>query len=65
MVPTIPSCVMTSKSSSLLMSFATAVYRQAQQAYLEAADENAREEFFHLLRGQRQRLVFVMPDGSA
>lgn len=44
---------------------ATAAYLKAQQAYLECYDESARPAFLGMLRGQRQRLFFTLPEQHA
>jgi hypothetical protein len=41
----------------------TPAYVRAQEAYLEGGDEGLREAFLPLLRAQRQRLFFVLPEG--
>lgn len=41
---------------------ATPAYAQAQQAYLESYDGDARLQFLELLQGQRQRLFFTLPE---
>lgn len=41
---------------------ATENYRSAQQAYLESYDENAKDRFLGMLRTQRQRLFFTLPE---
>lgn len=41
---------------------ATPAYQQAQQAYLESYDGDAKARFLELLRGQRQRLFFTLPE---
>jgi hypothetical protein len=43
----------------------TASYRRAQQDYLEGADTDARDEFLKMLRVQRQRVFFTIPDDRA
>jgi hypothetical protein len=43
----------------------TATYRRAQQDYLEGADTDARDEFLKLLRVQRQRVFFTLPEDRA
>ncbi|WP_342712551.1 hypothetical protein AAFG13_15650 [Bradyrhizobium sp. B124] len=40
----------------------TPAYTGAQRAYLEAADAGARDEFLPMLRSQRQRLFFTLPE---
>jgi hypothetical protein len=40
----------------------TVVYRRAQRAYLEGQDAGSRESFLPLLRAQRQRLFFTLPE---
>jgi hypothetical protein len=40
---------------------ATPTYARAQQAYLESYDEEARRRFLEMLRAQRQRLFFTLP----
>lgn len=40
----------------------TPAYTRAQRAYLEGADDNAREDFLPMLRSQRQRLFFALPE---
>ncbi len=41
---------------------ATAVFARAQLDYLEGAESGAQATFLNLLRGQRQRLFFTLPD---
>jgi hypothetical protein len=41
---------------------ATPAYSQAQRAYLEGGEASAREEFLPMLRSQRQRLFFTVPE---
>lgn len=43
----------------------TPAYTRAQRAYLEGADEDTRDEFLPMLRSQRQRLFFTLPDDYA
>jgi hypothetical protein len=43
---------------------ATPAFQSAQRAYLEGRDAGAEDRFLHLLRAQRQRLFFTMPDGA-
>lgn len=43
----------------------TPSYTRAQRAYLEGADEDTRDEFLPMLRSQRQRLFFTLPDDHA
>jgi hypothetical protein len=43
----------------------TPAYTRAQRAYLEGADEDTRDEFLPMLRSQRQRLFFTLPDDHA
>jgi hypothetical protein len=40
----------------------TPAYTRAQRAYLEGADASARDEFLPMLRSQRQRLFFTLPE---
>lgn len=40
----------------------TKAYMRAQQAYLESFDPDAQEEFLGMLRAQRQRLFFTLPE---
>ncbi len=40
----------------------TPAYSQAQRAYLEGSDAGARDEFLPMLRSQRQRLFFTLPE---
>ncbi|SDD08266.1 hypothetical protein SAMN05216337_1007131 [Bradyrhizobium brasilense] len=42
----------------------TPAYTRAQRAYLEEADEAAREVFLPMLRSQRQRLFFTLPENN-
>jgi hypothetical protein len=42
----------------------TPAYTRAQRAYLEEADDEAREEFLPMLRSQRQRLFFTLPEND-
>src|SRR5262249_45905633 len=42
----------------------TPAYTQAQRAYLEGRDATSQENFLPMLRGQRQRLFFTLPDGQ-
>jgi hypothetical protein len=42
----------------------TPAYSQAQRNYLEGGDPEAREVFLPMLRSQRQRLFFAMPEES-
>lgn len=44
---------------------ATANYAQGQRAYLEGGEGADRPAFLHLLKAQRQRLFFTMPDNLA
>lgn len=44
---------------------ATPVYESAQRSYLEGADDGDRSAFLGVLRAQRQRLFFSMPDAKA
>lgn len=44
---------------------ATAKYTQGQRAYLEGGDGMDRSAFLHLLKAQRQRLFFTLPDDLA
>lgn len=44
---------------------ATAAYATAQRSYLEGADDGDRSGFLGVLRAQRQRLFFTMPDTKA
>lgn len=44
---------------------ATPAYRAAQRNYLESADDGERNAFLGLLRSQRQRLFFTMPEDLA
>lgn len=44
---------------------ATPSYTNAQRAYLEGADDGDRASFLNVLRAQRQRLFFTMPDAKA
>ena len=44
---------------------ATPAYARAQQAYLECYDESARPRFLGMLRAQRQRLFFTLPERHA
>lgn len=41
---------------------ATAAYQRAQRAYLEGEDLESRDKFLDLLRAQRQRLFFTLPE---
>ncbi|QZO00581.1 hypothetical protein [Chenggangzhangella methanolivorans] len=41
---------------------ATANYTQGQKAYLEGGEGVDRSAFLHLLKAQRQRLFFTLPD---
>jgi hypothetical protein len=43
----------------------TLAFARAQQAYLECYDENARPRFLEMLRAQRQRLFFTLPEAHA
>ncbi|MBV5262419.1 hypothetical protein [Pinisolibacter aquiterrae] len=43
----------------------TSSYRRGQQDYLEGADTDARDEFLKMLRVQRQRVFFTLPDDRA
>ena len=40
----------------------TPAYSRAQRAYLEGSDAGARDEFLPMLRSQRQRLFFTLPE---
>lgn len=42
----------------------TAAYAQAQRAYLEGEDTNAKDNFLGMLRTQRQRLFFTLPESD-
>jgi hypothetical protein len=41
---------------------ATTAYQRAQRAYLEGEDLDSRDKFLDLLRAQRQRLFFTLPE---
>lgn len=43
---------------------ATPAFSRAQLDYLEGAEESAQTTFLNLLRGQRQRLFFTLPDAD-
>ena len=43
---------------------ATAAFARAQLDYLEGAESSAQANFLNLLRGQRQRLFFTLPDSD-
>jgi hypothetical protein len=43
----------------------TAIYARAQRDYLEGRDDTAREHFLRMLRAQRQRLFFTLPQERA
>ncbi|WP_316162458.1 hypothetical protein [Bradyrhizobium sp. SZCCHNRI20481] len=43
----------------------TPAYTGAQRAYLEGADEDTRDAFLPMLRSQRQRLFFTLPEDHA
>jgi hypothetical protein len=44
---------------------ATSAYAVAQRSYLEGANDGDQASFINLLRSQRQRLFFTMPDDKA
>lgn len=44
---------------------ATPAYAMAQRSYLEGAEDGDRSSFLGVLRAQRQRLFFTMPDDKA
>jgi len=43
----------------------TPSYTQAQRAYLEGAETGSRDKFLPMLRAQRQRLFFTLPEARA